>query len=110
VWVVAWALALTVAAIDLFVPAWHTIFGFALAWGVAIAVVCCVQLAFALSIDSRYDRRALRAFLLGPLYPLFFWAISALAAIRAELAALVKGPREQRVVWEIPSERVTPTG
>jgi biofilm PGA synthesis N-glycosyltransferase PgaC len=109
VWVVAWALALTVAAIDLFVPGWHTIFGFGLAWGVAIAVVCSVQVAFALSIDSRYDRRALRAFLLGPLYPLFFWAISALAAIRAELAALARGPRERRVVWEIPSERVDTT-
>jgi biofilm PGA synthesis N-glycosyltransferase PgaC len=113
VWVVAWALALTLAAIDLFAPGWHTIFGFALAWGVAIAVVCSVQLAFALSIDSRYDRRALRAFLLGPLYPLFFWAISALAAIRAELVALVKGPGERGVVWDIARDRVdttTPTG
>lgn len=100
-WVVAWALALIVATIDLFVPGWQTIFGFAVAWGVAIAVVCSVQVAFALSIDSRYDRRALRAFLLGPLYPLFFWAISALAAIRAELAALVSGPAERRVVWDI---------
>ena len=109
-WVVAWAFALTLAAIDLFVPAWHTIFGFAVAWGVAIAVVCAVQVAFALSIDSRYDRRALRALLLGPLYPLFFWAISALAALRAELPALVKGPREDRVVWDIPRERVSRAG
>jgi biofilm PGA synthesis N-glycosyltransferase PgaC len=106
VWVVAWALALTLAAIALFVPAWHTIVG----WGVAIAVVCAVQVAFALSIDSRYDRRALRAVLLGPLYPLFFWAISALAAIRAELVALVTGPREDRVVWDIPRERVSRVG
>jgi biofilm PGA synthesis N-glycosyltransferase PgaC len=109
-WVVAWAFALTLAAIDLFVPAWHTIFGFAVAWGVAIAVVCAVQVAFALSIDSRYDRRALRALLLGPLYPLFFWAISALAALRAELPALVRGPREDRVVWDIPRERVSGAG
>jgi poly-beta-1,6-N-acetyl-D-glucosamine synthase len=109
-WVVAWTLALTLAAIDLFVPTWHTIFGFAVAWGVAIAVVCGVQVAFALSIDSRYDRRALRVLLLGPLYPLFFWAISAFAAIRAELPALVKGPREDRVVWDIPRERVSWAG
>jgi Glycosyltransferase like family 2 len=32
-----------------------------------------------------------------------------LAAIRAELTALARGPREGRVVWEIPSERVDTT-
>jgi hypothetical protein len=46
----------------------------------------------------------LRVILLGPLYPLFFWAISALAALRSELAALVKGPTERRVSWDIPRD------
>ena len=97
VWVVAWLLAVLLAAIDLFVPSWDSIFGFAVAWGVGIAVVCVIQVAVALVIDSRYDARALRAFLLGPIYPLFFWAISACAAIRAELIALAKGPADRRV-------------
>ncbi len=109
VWVVAWLLALTIAAIDLFVPSWDTIFGFAFTWGVAIAVVCAIQTAIALSIETRYDHRALRAFLLGPLYPLFFWMISALAAIREEVFAWVRGPREDRVVWDIPRD-ATDTG
>jgi poly-beta-1,6-N-acetyl-D-glucosamine synthase len=104
-WIVAWALALLFAAIALFVPTWHTIFGFAIAWGVAIAVVCVLQLAFALTIDSRYDKRALRAFLLGRLYPLFFWMLSALAALRAEVPALAKGPRSERAVWDISRDR-----
>ena len=104
VWVAAWAVALAIAAIALFVPGWDTIFGFALAWGVAIAVVATVQVAFALIIDSRHDPRVLRAFLLGPVYPLFFWMISALAAIRAELPALIRGPVEQRIVWDLPRE------
>jgi hypothetical protein len=105
-WVVAWALALLVAAIALFVPAWDTLFGFAIAWGVAIAVVCCAQAVFALSVRARYDSSALRAFLLGPLYPLFVGAVSALAALRAELPALVRGPVGARVVWDIPRDRV----
>jgi hypothetical protein len=39
--------------------------------------------------------------MLGPLYPVFFWAISALAALRGELSALIKGPAERRVSWDI---------
>jgi poly-beta-1,6-N-acetyl-D-glucosamine synthase len=107
-WVVAWVLTLLIAAIELFVPSWDTLIGLAIGWGVAIAVVCAIQVAFALSVSSRYDRTALRAFLLGPLYPLFFWAISALAAVRAELPALVRGPSGSRVVWDIPHDRADP--
>lgn len=103
-WVVAWALALLLATIDLFVPSWHTIFGLTIAWGVAIAVVCLVQLAFALLIDSRYDSNSLRAFLLGPIYPIFFWLIAACAALRTEIPAVFTGPAEHRVVWDIPRD------
>ena len=92
-------------SVDLFVPGWNTLFGLAIAWGVAIAVVCTLQVAFALAVDARYDRRALRAFLLGPLYPIFFWTIAAFAALRAELPALVKGPAERHVVWYIPRDQ-----
>jgi poly-beta-1,6-N-acetyl-D-glucosamine synthase len=101
-WVVALAFALLLAAFALFLPSWHSVFGFAIAWGVAIAVVCTIQSAFALSIDSRYDVSELRAFLLGPIYPVFFWTISALAALRSELIALVSGPSERRITWDIP--------
>ena len=111
VWVFAWALAILIALVDLFVPGWHTIFGLAIAWGVAIAVICTIQVAFALAIDARYDRRAMRAFILGPLYPVFFWTIGAFAALRSELPALIKGPAERHVVWNIPRDRAdTPAG
>lgn len=101
VWVLSWALAILLAAIAAFVPGWDTIFGLAIAWGVAIAVVCTFQLAFALLIESRADPRARRAFLLGPVYPAFFWAVSALAALREQLWALVRGPVGTRVVWDL---------
>jgi poly-beta-1,6-N-acetyl-D-glucosamine synthase len=109
-WVVAWALALLLAGIALFVPSWHTIFGFGIAWGVAVALVWTLQVAFALAIDSRYDPGSVRALVLGPLYPAFFWAISAVAAIRAQVAAAVRGPRGRRVRWDIPRERPDATG
>jgi 4-hydroxybenzoate polyprenyltransferase len=104
IWVVSWGVALLLAAIALFVPSWHTIFGLGFAWGVAIALICVAQSAFALSVRARYDMSAFRVFLLGPLYPLFFWAIAALAALRAELPALIKGPTGSRVVWDIPRD------
>jgi poly-beta-1,6-N-acetyl-D-glucosamine synthase len=103
-WVLVWALALLFAAIRLFVPGWDTISGVAIASSIAIALVCTAQIAFALAIDSRHDPRALRAFLLGPLYPLFFWAISALAAAREQPRALIRGPTSERVVWDIARE------
>jgi hypothetical protein len=59
---------------------------------VAISFVCMLQLAFAVGIEARYDRPALLVFLLGPLYPLGYWVISAAAAIRDQLPAFVSGP------------------
>jgi poly-beta-1,6-N-acetyl-D-glucosamine synthase len=67
-------------------------------------VVATVQLAFALAIDRRYDRRVAFVFLLAPLYPLAYWTIAAAAALCAEGPALIKGPRETRVVWDIHRE------
>lgn len=80
--------------------------GFAMAWGIAITVVAMVQLVIAMQVDYVHDTLVLRAFLLGPLYPLLYWLISALAALREQVIALVRGPRGERVVWDIPRERI----
>ena len=104
-WVVGLVLALTAATLVLFIDP-PTTYGYGIAWGIAIAFVATAQLAFAVGIEARYDRPALLAFLLGPLYPLGFWAITALAALRHELPAVWRGPREERVVWDIPREPV----
>ena len=82
----------------------HELFGLGIAWGVAISVVATVQLATALALGFTYDRWALRSFLVGAVYPLLFWTIAATAAPRSQLAALAEGPREERVVWDIPRE------
>jgi len=64
------------------------------------------QLIVALWLQHGYDRTAVRALLLGALYPPLYWVLAAAAALRSETVALVRGPREQRVVWDIPREQL----
>jgi biofilm PGA synthesis N-glycosyltransferase PgaC len=101
VWVIAFAFGLAAAIIGFVVGSRPSILHYGFAWGIAVAVVATLQLAFALGIDARYDRRAALAFLLGPIYPIAFWLVSGVAALRAEIPALFHGPREHRVVWDI---------
>ena len=100
-WVMAFALAVLATAIAFLVGSGPSILRFGFAWGIAVAVIATLQLAFALSIDARYDRRAALAFLFGPIYPIAYWLMSAIAALRAEIPALLHGPRGRRVVWDI---------
>ena len=101
-WVCGLALALVLAVLALVFEETLAVFGFGVAWGIAIAVVALVQLAFAIGVEARYDRPAALAFLAGPLYPLGYWTISALAALRSESPAVFRGPHRERVVWDIP--------
>jgi biofilm PGA synthesis N-glycosyltransferase PgaC len=105
IWVIALASSLLYVALHLALGGTAALFGFGLAWGIAISVVATLQLIVALQLDFSYDRRALRSFLLGPLYPLGYWIISAAAALRCQTIALVRGPQERRVVWDIPREQ-----
>jgi biofilm PGA synthesis N-glycosyltransferase PgaC len=85
-------------------------FGFGFAWGIAIALVATVQLVVALTLEHSYDPTSLRALLLGPLYPLAYWTISAAAAVHSQTVALLRGPREERVVWDVPREELNSKG
>jgi poly-beta-1,6-N-acetyl-D-glucosamine synthase len=69
------------------------------AWGIGVALVATLQMAFALRLDLPYDRRAVLMFLVAPIYPIAYWMISAAAALRSELPALIRGPAGRRVVW-----------
>ncbi len=105
VWIITLAASLIIAAIGVGLGG-EDVFGFSLAWGIAIATVATVQLIVALWLQHGYDRTAVRALLLGALYPPAYWILAASAVLRSETVALVRGPREQRVVWDIPRERV----
>ncbi len=61
----------------------------------------------ALTLERGYDRAIIRPLLLGAAYPLGYWILAAAAALHSETIALVRGPREERVVWNIPRERFT---
>lgn len=47
--------------------------------------------------------------LVGAIYPLLYWLVSAGAAVSQQISALIRGPRERRVVWDIQRERVDTT-
>lgn len=64
-----------------------------------------MQAVFALSLGARYDRLALKALLIAPLCTVAFWMVNALAAVRAEAPAMMRGPTERRVVWDIPRQQ-----
>ena len=64
-----------------------------------------IQMIVALNLERSYDRSIFRALVVGALYPVAFWLISATAALHSEVIALVRGPRGSRVVWNIPRER-----
>jgi poly-beta-1,6-N-acetyl-D-glucosamine synthase len=85
------------------------LFGFSMSWGIAISVVATVQLVVALALGFPYDRFDARAFVLAPLYLLLFWILSACAALHSQLVATIRGPRESRVVWDIPREEFDTT-
>jgi poly-beta-1,6-N-acetyl-D-glucosamine synthase len=106
IWVVAIAVSLVIAIFSgLFGGEWD-VSGVGMAWGIAIAFVATVQLVVAMYIDRAHDRLVLRAFVLGPIYPLAYWMISAAAALVEQVVALARGPRGERVVWDIPRERI----
>jgi biofilm PGA synthesis N-glycosyltransferase PgaC len=81
-------------------------FAFGMSWGVAISVVATCQLLAAMWLRYHYDHWGPRSLLVGAIYPAVFWIASAAAALHSELPAVFKGPREKRVVWDIPRERV----
>jgi len=78
----------------------------AFSWGIAVALVATIQLAFALRVEFAYDRTAMLAFVAAPIYSAVFWLVSAGAALRDEAPALVRGPAERRVVWDLQREHL----
>jgi biofilm PGA synthesis N-glycosyltransferase PgaC len=108
-WIVLLTLSVVIAVLDVTILGEAvSVFGLSLAWGVAISVVATIQLLVAEALRYRHDHWDPRSLLIGALYPPLFWLFSGFAALRCQVGALIRGPRERRVVWDIPRERVTP--
>jgi poly-beta-1,6-N-acetyl-D-glucosamine synthase len=110
IWVTAVALSFVLAVLNVVFGHRLGFFGFGLAWGVAISIVATVQLLVAIALRYHYDHWDPRSLLVGALYPVLFWVVSAAAALDQQIVALIRGPRERRVVWDIPRDRLEPTG
>jgi biofilm PGA synthesis N-glycosyltransferase PgaC len=105
IWIVALAASFVVAVLAaVFRDYGSDLLGFGLAWGIAIAVLATIQLIVALSLETSYDPTSWRAFLVAVVYPIAFWLVSGLAALHSQTVALVRGPQERRVVWDIPRQ------
>ena len=109
IWVFCLLCSLVLTVLNLVFGERLGFFGVGLAWGMAIAVVATIQLTVAVALSHPYDHFDVRAMLLGPLYPLLFWIVSASAAVNQQITALIRGPQERRVVWDIPRERLDST-
>ncbi|HXV34318.1 MAG TPA: glycosyltransferase [Gaiellaceae bacterium] len=109
-WVVALVLTLLVSLLALALGDGESVLGLGLAWGIAVAVVATVQLTLALTLQRRYDPRAFKALLIGALYPIAFWTLNGVAALRSQTVGLISGPREERVVWDLPRDELATEG
>ncbi len=105
-WVSCLLASLLVAVFAVLLGEGQDLLGFGLAWGVAIAAVATIQMVVALSLERPYDRSIFRPLLVGAIFPIAYWTISAAAALRSETVALVQGPRERADVWDVPRERL----
>ncbi|MEV5612809.1 hypothetical protein [Streptomyces sp. NPDC052225] len=63
-----------------------------------------IQIAIATVVEYRLDPRLPYACLVLPVYPLAYWTINALASITAQTRGLARGPRDRRVVWDLPRD------
>ncbi|MDA0164202.1 glycosyltransferase [Solirubrobacter ginsenosidimutans] len=109
IWVACLLCSLVLSVLNVLFGQHLGFFGVGLGWGVAISTVAVVQLTVAVVLSYPYDHWDVRAMVLGPLYPILFWLISASAAINQQITALIRGPRDQRVVWDIPREPLDST-
>lgn len=70
-------------------------------WGVLIACVGLAQILLGLALDRRHDPTIQRYVLWAPIYPLVYWGLGALAAVRAGVPGFVRKPAGA-VTWSVP--------
>jgi biofilm PGA synthesis N-glycosyltransferase PgaC len=105
-WCIGLVVSLVLAVLNVLLGHDLGSFAFGLAWGVAISVVATVQLLIAMWLRYSYDHWGPRSLLVASIYPALFWIASAAATLHSQLRAVFTGPREKRVVWDVPREQV----
>jgi poly-beta-1,6-N-acetyl-D-glucosamine synthase len=99
-WIAVAALIIVITAVRIVVNDSSAVIFLLPAWGVAVGVITTIQFLVALGIERRYDRSAPLSLACGPLYPAAYWLVNAVSALTAELPAVLRGPRGERVQWD----------
>jgi poly-beta-1,6-N-acetyl-D-glucosamine synthase len=73
---------------------------------VAVSVISTVQLLVGIWLRYSYDHWGPRSLLIASIYPAIFRIASAAATLHSQPRAVFTGPREKRVVWDVPREQV----
>lgn len=67
-------------------------------WGMLIASIAIVQTSCGVWLDGRYDSRVRRYLWWAPLYPLIYWVLTALVAVRSTAGGVLRRP-SGTVTW-----------
>lgn len=95
--VIFWIVALITTNIDLASP-----LGIG-RWGVMAIGVSLLQIIWGMHLDKSHDRTISKLWPLAPLYPLFYWSMSAFVVVWTTIPTLVTKPR--KVLWTSPGRK-----
>jgi biofilm PGA synthesis N-glycosyltransferase PgaC len=69
-------------------------------WGTMAIGVSLLQILWGMHLDSSHDRSITKLWPLAPLYPLFYWAMSAFVVVWTTVPTLLTKPKQ--ILWQSP--------
>jgi biofilm PGA synthesis N-glycosyltransferase PgaC len=72
-------------------------------WGTMAIGVSLLQIAWGMHLDKSHDRTIFKLWPLAPLYPLFYWSMSAFVVVWTTIPTLLTKPK--RVMWTSPGRK-----
>lgn len=72
-------------------------------WGVMAIGVSLLQILWGMHLDKSHDRTISKLWPLAPLYPLFYWSMSALVVVWTTIPTLITKPK--KVLWTSPGRK-----
>jgi biofilm PGA synthesis N-glycosyltransferase PgaC len=97
--VLVWLIALTTSTIELTSP-----LGIG-RWGAMAIGVSILQIIWGMHLDKSHDRTITKLWSLAPLYPLFYWSLSAFVVVWTTIPTLLTKPK--KILWTSPGRRDT---
>jgi len=72
-------------------------------WGVMAIGVSILQIIWGMHLDKSHDRSILKLWPLAPLYPLFYWSMSAFVVVWTTIPTLLTKPK--KILWVSPGRK-----